>query len=45
MQSPRVVVGARHAQVQKALVDVENMFELLATQPRVQDQAGAKVRA
>ena len=29
-------------QVQKALVDVENMFDLLATEPRVKDKPDAK---
>ncbi|GFH29512.1 uncharacterized protein HaLaN_28188, partial [Haematococcus lacustris] len=29
-------------QVQKALIDVENMFELLATQPHVRDRPGAE---
>ncbi|GFH15035.1 uncharacterized protein HaLaN_11191, partial [Haematococcus lacustris] len=28
--------------VQKALIDVENMFELLATQPHVRDRPGAE---
>ena len=32
------------AQVQKALVDVENMFDLLNTEPKVRDAPGAKVR-
>jgi ABC-type transport system involved in Fe-S cluster assembly fused permease/ATPase subunit len=29
-------------QVQKALIDMENMFELLATTPAVADQPGAR---
>jgi ABC-type transport system involved in Fe-S cluster assembly fused permease/ATPase subunit len=30
------------AQVQKALIDMENMFELLYTQPSVEDSPGAR---
>jgi ABC-type transport system involved in Fe-S cluster assembly fused permease/ATPase subunit len=29
-------------QVQKALIDMENMFELLATAPAVADEPGAR---
>lgn len=31
----------RAPQVTKALIDMENMFELLATKPRVQDEPNA----
>jgi ATP-binding cassette subfamily B (MDR/TAP) protein 6 len=40
---PLAYFGSYYRQIQKALVDVENMFSLLATQPRVRDAPGAKV--
>mmetsp|Transcript_18402 Transcript_18402/g.51583 ORF Transcript_18402/g.51583 Transcript_18402/m.51583 type:complete len:1155 (+) Transcript_18402:140-3604(+) len=39
---PLSVFGSYYRQVQKALVDVENMFDLLATEPKVRDRPGAK---
>ncbi|KAI8474748.1 MAG: ABC transporter type 1, transmembrane domain-containing protein [Monoraphidium minutum] len=38
---PLTFFGSYYRQVQKALIDMENMFELLATDPRTRDGPGA----
>ncbi|GFR40170.1 hypothetical protein Agub_g727 [Astrephomene gubernaculifera] len=38
---PLTFFGSYYRQVQKALIDMENMFELLDTEPGVQDSPGA----
>ncbi|KAF6265156.1 hypothetical protein COO60DRAFT_1697984 [Scenedesmus sp. NREL 46B-D3] len=39
---PLTYFGSYYRQVQKALIDMENMFELLATAPAVADEPGAR---
>ncbi|WIA38058.1 hypothetical protein OEZ86_001427 [Tetradesmus obliquus] len=39
---PLTYFGSYYRQVQKALIDMENMFELLATTPAVADEPGAR---
>lgn len=41
---PLTFFGSYYRQVQKALIDMENMFELLATEPRVMDAVNAGER-